>query len=209
MRLDFFLVATGSILLSLGVIGRSARSPHLRFTTVIAGAALGICFIVGLGFYGWNRTRARSTVLLRGSKQVAQPIAAKQPERTVSTLEPRIKVKITYFAGTWKNVNPPGRGITRLHVRTEGESVWVHAWEKCNPTDCDWGEASGTSVSSTSPSFPTNAVQKVTATFQTSFSDTMMTLTHVDESTLEADTQTRFTNNSGRSGYSATYTLRH
>ena len=209
MRLEFFLVVAGTILLGLGVIGRSARSSQLRFMTAIACAGLAISFIAGLGFYRWNRTKAKSALLPLGSKQVPEPIAAIQSERMVSTLEPRIKVKLTYFTGTWKNVNPPGRGITRLHVRTEGESVWVHAWEKCNPTDCDWGEASGTSVSSTSPSFPKNEVQKVTATFQTSFSDTMMTLTPVDESTLEADTQTRFTDNSGRSGYSATYTFRH
>ena len=208
MRLEFLLVIGGITLLGLGVIGRSARRPHSRFITAICSAGFVISFIAGLGFYRW-RTNGQSAAMPLGSKQMPEPIPAIQSERAVSPLAPRIKIKLSYFAGTWKNVNPPSTGITRLHVRTEGESLWVHAWEKCHPTDCDWGEASGTAVNSTSLSFPKDEVQKVTATFQTSFSDTMMTLTPVDESTLEADTQTRFTDNSGRSGYSATYTFRH
>ena len=116
---------------------------------------------------------------------------------------------LSYFAGKWKNKDLKTRGLTKLDVRTADQSVWVHAWERCHPTDCDWGEVAGTPLA---PSMSTNSVsdsQKVTAVFETSFSNTRLTLTPADDDELRADTQTRFTDNSGRSGYSSTYTFRH
>ena len=210
MRLEFFFVVFGSVLLAFGVIAPAVCGIYSRASRVLVCVGLGISFIAaGLVFHGWNRGKMGHAPQHVASKPGAEPIVPAQAERIVRLPEPRMTVKLSYFAGTWKNVNPPPRGITRLHVRTQGDSVWVRAWEKCHPTDCDWGEASGTAVTSSSSSFPDSEVQKVTATFQTSFSDTMMTLTPVGESTLEADTQTRVTDHSGRSGYSATYTLRH
>ena len=56
---------------------------------------------------------------------------------------------------------------------------------------------------------PASSAQKVTALFETSFSNTLLTLSPTDDDEIQADTQTHFTDNSGRSSYSASYTFRH
>jgi hypothetical protein len=45
------------------------------------------------------------------------------------------------FEGAWKNADPTTRGISQVTIRTEGQEVFVHAFGKCHPRDCDWGEA--------------------------------------------------------------------
>jgi hypothetical protein len=49
---------------------------------------------------------------------------------------------IDAFVGTWLNVDPATRSITRVEIRVEGNMVFVHMWGSCTPTDCDWGETS-------------------------------------------------------------------
>jgi hypothetical protein len=48
------------------------------------------------------------------------------------------------FQGVWTNVNPLTDGITRIEIRSEGESLLIHVWGKCHPQDCDWGEMATT-----------------------------------------------------------------
>jgi hypothetical protein len=43
------------------------------------------------------------------------------------------------FAGSWTNVDTNTGGITTLEIRVSGDSADVHAWGKCHPSDCDWG----------------------------------------------------------------------
>jgi hypothetical protein len=47
---------------------------------------------------------------------------------------------ISLFLGSWTNENPDTGGVTRVEIRTESNTVYVHMWGKCHPTDCDWGE---------------------------------------------------------------------
>jgi len=209
MSQERLFVIAGFLLLCLLVIGRSVRGGRLRAIAWIAFAALGFVFgSLGLGFYRFHHEKTRNATPELHSTEALEPVVALQPARSVADAA-KPAANLSYFAGVWKNTNPPTRGLTKLRVRTEGESVWVHAWERCHPTDCDWGEAAGSAVAPGTSSEQTNEVQKVTATFQTSFSETLMTLTPADDNSIEAGTQTRFTDNSGRSSYSATYTLRH
>lgn len=189
------------------VFRRSVRGVRWRVIAFISLAAVGVGF-VSMGVYKTHSEKTRSSTAELRSPEVLEPVVASQPARSVAA-SAKPAATLSYFAGTWRSLRPPTRGLTKLRVRTEGESVWVHAWEKCHPTDCDWGEAAGSAVAPGNSSEQTNEVQKVTATFQTSFSETLMTLTPADDNSIEADTQTRFTDNSGRSGYSATYTFRH
>lgn len=48
------------------------------------------------------------------------------------------------LGGTWVNDNPNTGGLTRLLITQNGNSVSVHAFGKCSPTDCDWGSQGGT-----------------------------------------------------------------
>jgi thiol-disulfide isomerase/thioredoxin len=44
------------------------------------------------------------------------------------------------LVGSWINQNPATPGITQVIVRRERDDLLVHAWGKCVPEDCDWGE---------------------------------------------------------------------
>ena len=45
------------------------------------------------------------------------------------------------LAGSWINDNIDAPGMTQMVVRRDGGRILVHAWGRCTPTDCDWGEA--------------------------------------------------------------------
>lgn len=47
------------------------------------------------------------------------------------------------FQGTWVNQNPTTANNTKLVITQNDSELKVHAWGKCSPTDCDWGEQSG------------------------------------------------------------------
>ncbi|HMW40428.1 MAG TPA: C1 family peptidase [Saprospiraceae bacterium] len=52
----------------------------------------------------------------------------------------RAKKVCNNFAGTWRNVDPKTKGITRIIAETNGVAS-IHAYGQCSPTDCDWGNA--------------------------------------------------------------------
>jgi hypothetical protein len=47
---------------------------------------------------------------------------------------------IVDFRGAWVNADPATRGLSQIAIRSEGSQVFVHAWGRCHPRDCDWGE---------------------------------------------------------------------
>ncbi len=47
------------------------------------------------------------------------------------------------FQGTWINKDPNTGGNTKFVITQNDSEVKVHAWGKCHPTDCDWGEQDG------------------------------------------------------------------
>ncbi len=48
------------------------------------------------------------------------------------------------YAGNWYNDNMNTNGITRLDVTNAGQSLTVHGYGSCSPSDCDWGTHTGT-----------------------------------------------------------------
>jgi hypothetical protein len=112
------------------------------------------------------------------------------------------------FDGVWKNVDPATRGLTMLEITVAGEKVWVRASGKCHPTDCDWGRVAATAYAPDIATSVTRATRAVTATFETTFSETTLTLRPTADDTITSETVTRFTDKSGRAPYSATETFR-
>jgi len=57
------------------------------------------------------------------------------------------------FLGTWENVNPKTRGLTKLVISQSGKDFYVEGFGSCTPTDCVWGKVDlhmmGYSVSDT------------------------------------------------------------
>ena len=48
------------------------------------------------------------------------------------------------FNGSWLNEDSNTRGVTRLDISNSGDTVTVHGFGACHPTDCDWGSRSAT-----------------------------------------------------------------
>jgi hypothetical protein len=110
--------------------------------------------------------------------------------------------------GAWKNIDSETRGLTALEVRIVDAEVWVRAWGKCHPTDCDWGEVKATPYAPSVSSNLAETAQAVAATFKTSFSESILIIHAEPDESLRVETVTRFTDNSGRNSYTATYTFR-
>ncbi|ARM30075.1 hypothetical protein [Prosthecochloris sp. HL-130-GSB] len=114
---------------------------------------------------------------------------------------------LNQFTGTWKNIDADTRGVTRLEINRDGNEFRLHAWGKCHPEDCDWGEvpayAYGASVSSNIE----QTARAVTAVFTEGFKVTFIELKPMAQNRLRADVFTRFTDNSNRTNYTASYTF--
>jgi hypothetical protein len=218
MSFDNLFAIAGLAFLAIAAIGKiSAKirpTPTARFLSVFIGGCL---LLGGLWIHHSHTNRARYSA-------VAAPDQTERitPIKEVNAQDGKASIVLghsagniqkpqglAFFSGSWKNVDRQTRGITHLNVRTSGASVWVRAWGSCHPSDCEWGEVPATAFAPGIDSDPVGNAQKVTAVFETSFSNTRLTLTPSDDDELEADTQTRFTDNSGRSSYSASYTFRH
>jgi hypothetical protein len=56
----------------------------------------------------------------------------------------RHKSEASRFVGDWTNKDFETRNITRINVRMDGDQIKVHAWGRCHPIECDWGETNAT-----------------------------------------------------------------
>lgn len=113
---------------------------------------------------------------------------------------------IGQFVGNWKNTDPNTSGITRLEIKASGSQVTLHAWGKCHPEDCDWGEVSATAYAPNVSSNVTQTANALSAVFNTSFSQTTVIIRPVGRN-LRAEVFTRFTDQSNRSDYNMIYSF--
>ncbi len=109
--------------------------------------------------------------------------------------------------GKWKNTDPQTRGVTALDIQSQNGSLTVQAWGQCQPEDCDWGRVAAypyaENVSDTS-----GDIKAITAEFSTNFSQTLMVIVPLNQEKIKATIYTRFTDGSGRSSYTQTYTFK-
>jgi len=100
------------------------------------------------------------------------------------------------FVGFWINKDSETGGITKVNIRITEGKFFVHAWGKCQPTDCDWGEES------TDVSDADDGILNVTYVF--SFATETLQISKTDNKTLRVHCFTHFTDDSGRQDYAAT-----
>jgi hypothetical protein len=48
------------------------------------------------------------------------------------------------YSATWVNDDPNTGGITKIIITNAGQTLNIHPYGKCHPTDCDWGTKSVT-----------------------------------------------------------------
>ncbi len=116
------------------------------------------------------------------------------------------QAQLSRFEGAWRNVDPATAGLTTLQISTSG-TVKVHAWGKCHPTDCDWGEVTGYAYGPNVSANLSATARAISAVYTTGFSETILIIRPLGRDQLEASVFTRFTDTSGRTAYTDTYRL--
>ncbi len=56
----------------------------------------------------------------------------------------RFDTSAAQYSATWLNDDPATNGITKIIITNTGQTLHIHPYGKCTPTDCDWGTLSGT-----------------------------------------------------------------
>lgn len=106
------------------------------------------------------------------------------------------RASLNDFIGNWQNVDRNTRGITRLAIRRRGNSLGIHSWGSCHPTDCDHGE--------TTVAFQGNPL---IVSREVSFKKEIRTITMLDNGELRVLSDNIFTDGTRRD-YVKEYRLR-
>ncbi|TLU83450.1 MAG: hypothetical protein FDX30_10490 [Chlorobium sp.] len=114
---------------------------------------------------------------------------------------------LNQITGNWRNADPNTRGITTLAITGNGNSLRMHAWGKCHPQDCDWGEVDANAYAPNVSSPLEPSANAISAVFATGFSQTLVIVRPAGNNTVRAEVFTRFTDGSGRSNYTEVYTF--
>lgn len=113
------------------------------------------------------------------------------------------------FEGNWENVNSGTGGITRLNLRKFElfglNIITLRVFGQCVPTDCDWGAVTATAYAPNVSSNLENTARALTATYNPGFAVRIVAIRPISGERLQVEVYTRFTDNSGRTNYNATY----
>jgi len=222
-RMDTLFVLAGLAFLAVAVFGNiSGKIQPGKGGRIAAGILGPALIIVGLSMHieghtadgdGTERGESRSTGTTGGGGTSRDSARVNVPVSTPSTPNgdagshdaPPASVPVTSFSGRWRNIDSHTRGITTVEIDVSGNQASVHAWGACHPTDCDWGRVQ---ASLYAPGVSSREVRSLGAVYTTSFSQTTLTLRLVAADSLEVESATHFTDQSGRSDYSAAYAFR-
>lgn len=126
----------------------------------------------------------------------AQPQTLAQP--SAHPMSPDAESNLAYFTGSWANVDQATNGITRIQIRIADSSTYVHAWAKCRPTDCDWGEVKAEGYGSNVGSHSIPGVRVVTAEFKNSVRQTALSIHPAPNNRMRVEAEVNFVDQSGR-----------
>ncbi len=114
------------------------------------------------------------------------------------------------YAGTWSNVDQRTRGIVKLQVQVESGKVFVHAWGKCHPVNCDWGRVQAIPFAPNVSIKPEYQTERIIAIFETDLSLRYVILSlkpgaSVSSDSLEVEMFVNFRRDDNRSHYYKLY----
>jgi len=98
--------------------------------------------------------------------------------------------------------------IQTLVIDGNANNLKMHAWGKCHPQDCDWGEVNAYPYAPNVSSPIEPQAQAVSAVYTTNFSQTLVIVKPAGPNMIRAEVFTRFTDNSNRSNYTEVYPFR-
>ncbi len=175
------LIVGGLLFLLLAItsrfVGRIEVSPTRQKWAGLIGVFL---LLAGLFLYIVPSATASST-----------PTIPSTPTLTPTPTPTPTGPTIVSFVGVWQNVDPHTRDWIRIEVIAQGNTLVAHFFGACEPTPCDAGSASAL--------FEGNPVHLHAVE---SFATRDFTLSLAGD-TLHVATFTHFTDNSGRSDYTA------
>ncbi|WP_233873649.1 hypothetical protein [Paraburkholderia adhaesiva] len=105
---------------------------------------------------------------------------------------------MTYFAGDWQNVNQSTDGLLKLQIRIADSNMYVRAWSKCRPTNCDLGEVQAEGYGSNVGSQQGAGVRVVTAQFKNNVRQLGLTIHTAPNGRIRVEAATNFIDQSGR-----------
>jgi len=108
---------------------------------------------------------------------------------------------VPFFLGDWYNESLASGGITKVTIRTDGKTMFVHILGKCLPSDCDWGEITAKASDAHDGAFTLYHV--------TSFSESTLNLRLLNGNRLQIIDSVHYTDNSGRPDRQFVDTLFH
>jgi hypothetical protein len=108
------------------------------------------------------------------------------------------------FVGTFVAENPNTGGITRL---TLFDDDTVQVWGKCRPTDCDWGTEIATTHGPNVVADLRESAQALSVMYVKSFVVSVLIIKPLKDDKLSVEVFKRFTDRSGRTAYTANYTM--
>ena len=116
-----------------------------------------------------------------------------------------VSANLNQFVGKWENIDVKSGGLTRLEITSAGNKVKVHAYGDCEPSDCGWGEVEGVAYAPSVESKLEDTAKAIIVSYARG--ERIMLIRSVEGNRLQAETFTRFTDNSGRAAYTAVYTF--
>jgi hypothetical protein len=127
-------------------VAAAAATPAAKkpFPKWIIFVIIGVVILLIAGVILFLALRSRGTDIHEAETATPTPVetATATPVATPS-LTP---TPASTYEGAWVNADPNTNGITRLNIQQRGTEVKVHAWGKCHPTDCDWGNEDGAMI---------------------------------------------------------------
>ena len=140
--------STGRYALEGDALTLSGREqPDARFKAVVQGENLVVSDGKGGpaeyrreptgAWYDLGRVEKCSPAMPVAAAPTAPPSSAAQSDLPPARSHPPIES----FVGLWRNVDPETRSWTKVKISAKNDTLSVHIWGKCHPSDCDLGLA--------------------------------------------------------------------
>jgi hypothetical protein len=114
-----------------------------------------------------------------------------------------VPAQINHVEGRWENIKPGNEGITSIVITYNGARVIVHAWGRCVPNDCDWGETPAYAYGNNAKSDVVTSANTLIATYSAGSKETILLIRLAARDRIQVESFIRFTDNTGETAYHA------